>query len=97
MIAECPFFEGNPMGNDELSIATVKAEINGGSFRIIGNGIESFHAEDLTEFVKGGEFIHEFTYKKYLDPETNEIHYVHFSTAKEKGYVPFAKSQKNNE
>lgn len=73
LIAECPFFEGNPMGNDELSIATVKAEINGGSFRIIGNGIESFHAEDLTEFVKGGEFIHEFTYKKYLDPEKFDV------------------------
>ena len=73
LIAECPFFEGNPMGNDELSIATVKAEINGGSFRIIGNGIESFHAADLTEFVKGGEFIHEFTYKKYLDPEKFDV------------------------
>ena len=73
LIAEYPFFEGNPMGNDELSIATVKAEINGGSFRIIGNGIESFHADDLTEFVKGGEFIHEFTYKKYLDPEKFDV------------------------
>ena len=73
LIAECPFFEGNPMGNDELSIATVKAEINGGSFRIVGNGIESFHAADLTEFVKGGEFIHEFTYKKYLDPEKFDV------------------------
>ena len=73
LIAEYPFFEGNPMGNDELSIATVKAEINGGSFRIVGNGIESFHADDLTEFVKGGEFIHEFTYKKYLDPEKFDV------------------------
>ena len=73
LIAEYPFFEGNPMGNDELSIATVKAEINGGSFRIVGNGIESFHAADLTEFVKGGEFIHEFTYKKYLDPEKFDV------------------------
>ena len=73
LIAEYPFFEGNPMGNDELSIATVKAESNGGSFRIIGNGIESFHAADLTEFVKGGEFIHEFTYKKYLDPEKFDV------------------------
>ena len=73
LIAEYPFFEGNPMGNDELSIATVKAEINGGSFRIVGNGIESCHAEDLTEFVKGGEFIHEFTYKKYLDPEKFDV------------------------
>ena len=73
LIAECPFFEGNPMGNDELSIATVKAEINGGSFRIVGNGIESFHAEDLTEFVKGGEFIHKFTYKKYLDAEKFDV------------------------
>ena len=73
LIDEYPFFEGNPMGNDELSIATVKAEINGGSFRIVGNGIESFHAADLTEFVKGGEFIHEFTYKKYLDPEKFDV------------------------
>ena len=73
LIAEYPFFEDNPMGNDELSIATVKAEINGGSFRIVGNGIESFHAADLTEFVKGGEFIHEFTYKKYLDPEKFDV------------------------
>ena len=73
LIAEYPFFEDNPMGNDELSIATVKAEINGGSFRIVGNGVESFHAADLTEFVKGGEFIHEFTYKKYLDPEKFDV------------------------
>ena len=73
LIAEYPFFEDNPMGNDELSIATVKAEINGGSFRIVGNGIESFHAADLTEFVKGGEFIHEFTYRKYLDPEKFDV------------------------
>lgn len=73
LIAEYPFFEGNPMGNDELSIATVKAEINGGSFRIVGNGIESFHAADLTEFIKGGEFIHESVYKKYLDPEKFDV------------------------
>ena len=73
LIAEYPFFEGNPMGNDELSIATVKAEINRGGGRIVGNGIESFHAADLTEFVKGGEFIHEFTYKKYLDPEKFDV------------------------
>ncbi len=73
LIAECPFFEGNPMGNDELSIATVKAEINGGSFRIVGNGIESFHAADLTEFFKGGEIINEYTYKKYLDPEKFDV------------------------
>ena len=73
LIAEYPFFAGNPMGNDELSIATVKAEINGGSFRIVGNGIESFHADDLTEFIKGGEFIHESVYKKYLDPEKFDV------------------------
>lgn len=73
LIAECPFFEGNPMGNDELSIATVKAEINGGSFRTVGAGSEPFHAVDLTEFIKGGEFVHYFTDKKYLDPEKFDV------------------------
>ena len=61
------------MGNDELSIATVKAEINGGSFLTVGAGSEQFHAVDLTEFVKGGEFVHYFTDKKYLDPEKFDV------------------------
>ena len=73
LIAECPFIEGNPMGNDELSIASVKAEINGGSFRSVGIGGRPFQAADLTEFVKGGEFLHDFTDKKYLDPEKFDV------------------------
>lgn len=73
LIGECPFFEGNPMGNDELSIATVKAVINGGSFRTVGSGAEPFHCEDLTEFVNGGEFTHLFTDKKYLNPDKFDV------------------------
>lgn len=73
LIAECPFIEGNPMGNDELSMASVKAEINGGSFRSVGIGGRPFQAADLTEFIKGGEFLHYFTDKKYLDPEKFDV------------------------
>ena len=77
--------------NKDLYVGSTKGFVN---VRDKDNKIFMVSKEDPRYI--SGELIHmSIGIKKYLDPETNEIHYVHFSTAKEKGYVPFAKSQKN--
>lgn len=72
-IGEHPFYEGNPMGNDELSIASVQVDIQGGSFRPVGQVGEVFYSEDLTQFIHGGDFPATLAKKEYLDPDKYDV------------------------
>lgn len=72
-MGEHPFYEGNPMGNDELSIASVQVDIQGGSFRPVGQVDEVFYSEDLTQFIHSGDFPTILVKKEYLDPDKYDV------------------------